>query len=155
METKMREAVARAMSWGARHGKDSAGYQNNLRDVAVMIAEAVPLAGGCATDDECEGRGALVREVLDALGVGGGRAWWTVVAEARPGETVPPFGGVWAHSREEALLECFVWRPELRSRHIAQTVVELGEPPIYNGLRRAAEREARRAELDSTAVTLW
>lgn len=164
METKITQAVTAALSWAAAHGRDNAGYQIDLCDIAKLIAEQVPIAGESATDDEVTRRSQLVTEVLDALIVGtygasarpqAERAWWTVVAESAPREAVPPFGGVWAHSREEALIECFLWRPELRRRHIAQAFVEHGVPQVYNSLRRQTEREARRAELDATAVTLW
>lgn len=119
------------------------GHQLALLDIAQEIRRLVPIAAEIATDDECVRRRELVDAVLAALGPTESRAWYTVVCEDTPGEKVPVFGGVWANSFEEAIIEVVLWRQEFDGRQIVSA------DPDENGAHHFALNSAKRQlELD-------
>lgn len=149
------ELVAAVPRPGHPHYSPASGHGSALADVARAIRAAVPIAGDSATNDECATRDALVEGVLETLDVPAGpRAWWTVVAEDQPGELVPVFGGVWASSFDEAVIEVVLWRPEFDGRHLERIVVDDG-CRLHAELTERRRKLELRDEIDSSAVTLW
>jgi hypothetical protein len=125
-------------------GHATSGYINALANLARGIREAVPISGECAANAECRDRRALVDEALNSLGiVPGERHWYTVITEDKPEDNSTVFGGVWAQSFEEAVLETVIWRVNFDHRHIMNVVID-DETSTYDELRAAA----RQVELD-------
>lgn len=138
------------------------GHQLALIDIAHAIRTAVPIAGVGAVDAECAARRQLVDAALAQLGVEPGAShWWTLVCETRPSDRMPVFAGIWAHSREEAVICTVLWRSEFDGRHLC--TIEIDEHCEHHAqlsearrrLQLADERTARRADDIARSLTLF